>query len=166
MGAELLLQKYLNHLITYVSQVLNTATEIACRSNKHFYAVSNILKCNGIGNYTLHFYFYFLIFYYNNITVFEIALQMFFFPNCSCVWLCYTKKYHYFCIMLIGWNFLVPCSIRWKISINYLRIWKKKMMRICLGRALLVILNFLSVVKILIQRYHRFSNDCSESLRL
>lgn len=70
MGAELLLQKYLNHLITYVSQVLNTATEIACRSNKHFYAVSNILKCNGIGNYTLHFYFYFLFFfYYNNITV-------------------------------------------------------------------------------------------------
>ncbi len=48
-GAESLLQKYLKHLNKYISQVLNTATDIACRSSKHFCTVSNILKCNGIG---------------------------------------------------------------------------------------------------------------------
>lgn len=48
-GAESLLQKYLEHLVKYVSQVLNTASEVASRTTKHFYAACNILKCNGLG---------------------------------------------------------------------------------------------------------------------
>lgn len=49
MGAESLFRKYLQHLINYVCQVLNTASDVASRSNKHFYTVCNILKNTGVG---------------------------------------------------------------------------------------------------------------------
>lgn len=51
MGAESLLHKYLQHLIKYASQVLRTASEIGSRSSKHFYIVSNVLKCTGVGKW-------------------------------------------------------------------------------------------------------------------